>query len=376
MQRLRPVGNVIDTNISNIENTFLSPFATSFYNSGTAALAAAVIAARKLKSTIDRPEVIVPAYGCPDLISAIIFAGAVPTLVDLEKNSPLISLNKIRDAINDKTIAIIAVRFLGVNEQFRNLSSIAKAYNLILIEDSAQGFPLTNIESYWHGDFVILSFGRGKPINLLGGGAVLTRKHHFKEALPVPSDTHKSIIDNIKYKIKLYIYNKSIKPTTYGLITKLPGLHIGQTIFTPLEAIQNIDNNNKSLLNSNIKAYQTQINCQLKYKEMFKHTDNDLLIDLPQSLSHDMTYPLLRYPILIQDKLKRDHVYNKLKPYGASIMYKKPLYKIDGIKNIVKPIDNSYSNASCFSQQLLTLPTHEGVCDRTLDIIQHVINEG
>ncbi len=374
LKLLRPVGNPIVRTKNSLEDAPFAPLHTFFYHSGTASLAAAIIASHKLKPEIVNPEVIVPAYACPDLISAIIYAQAVPVLVDLEEYSPQMSLKKLSDAITDKTIAIVAVRFFGITEHDKTLSNIAKQHNLMLIEDSAQGFPAHNLSNYWGADFIILSFGRGKPVNLLGGGAVLTQNPQLYQLLPIPTPIQNSLINNIKYKVKLFIYNLSIQPFLYGLLTRTPGLSIGQTIYKPLNEINGISSATRVLLKSNLKAYRLRQNCQQKYNAMLQSCSRTDIINLPFELNHDMSQPLLRYPIVIKNTAARNRLYEKLKPYGASLMYKQPLHLIDKVDNLIKKQNNNnYPNATHFAQQLLTLPTHEGVDNKTLRIIESAI---
>ena len=69
-----------------------SPYTPRYFDSGTAALGAAIIAAIKLKG-VDVPQVVLPANGCPDLVSAVIFAGAMPVLIDLEPERASLDLD-------------------------------------------------------------------------------------------------------------------------------------------------------------------------------------------------------------------------------------------------------------------------------------------
>ena len=62
------------------------------------------------------------------------------------------------------------------------LRPLADAAGAVLIEDSAQAFPRDGGGDFWQGDLVVLSFGRGKPVSLLGGGAVLYRDERFGDA--------------------------------------------------------------------------------------------------------------------------------------------------------------------------------------------------
>ena len=372
---LRPVGNTINTSKSFDNKNLFSPYNSTFYNSGTAALAASILACKKLKPAISSPEILVPAYACPDLISAIVYAKAIPVLIDLECASPNMSIECINSTISENTIAIIAIRSFGLNENFEALADITKKHEITLIEDSAQGFPSQNMSTYWHGDFIILSFGRGKPVNLMGGGAILTKDEKLCNLLPIPLATSNSIIKNIKYKLKLFLYNKSIRPFIYSLITKIPGINIGQTIYKPLEEITHINTATKYLLSSNFHSYKNKVNCQKKYQALLKKCNDTLLVDLPTKLSHDMNQPLLRYPILIRNSSTRNRIYKKLKPYGASIMYKSPLYIIENISLDIKNSNSNYPNATLFAEQLLTLPTHEGVTQNSIKCIEEILSQ-
>ncbi len=81
-------------------------------NSGTAALSLAMtIAAGSAEAS--SPEVILPAYGCPDLLAAAYYAGLRPVLADIQAASPRYQQAALETAITGDTVAIVAVNFLG-----------------------------------------------------------------------------------------------------------------------------------------------------------------------------------------------------------------------------------------------------------------------
>lgn len=86
--QLPPVGHPVRLSDGHYDDSLLqavfSPYSPRFFDSGTAALAASILVSISKKATPE-PEVILPAYGCPDLISAVVYAGAKPVLVDLEE---------------------------------------------------------------------------------------------------------------------------------------------------------------------------------------------------------------------------------------------------------------------------------------------------
>ena len=84
-----------------------------YYQSGTAALAASIMAAIR-RGGVTNPEVLLPAYGCPDLVSAAVHAGARPVLVDLEADRPWMDLEQVATGITQQTVAVIAAILLTV----------------------------------------------------------------------------------------------------------------------------------------------------------------------------------------------------------------------------------------------------------------------
>ena len=237
------------------EKLFL-PWQAGFFNSGTAALAAAVMAAIRRKGAHD-PEVILPAYGCPDLVSAVLHAGARPVLVDLEPQRPWMDLEQLSASVRTQTAAIVAVSLFGIRERMPALRAIAGRTAAVLIEDSAQAFPKNGVESFWDGDLVVLSFGRGKPVGLLGGGAVLYRDESFRGLLPeCAPGADAPTLQGMSFRLKAGLYNLMSSPRAYWIPAGLPFLHLGETRFRPLPAVGCMDAARLELLSVNTAVFR------------------------------------------------------------------------------------------------------------------------
>lgn len=370
IKTFRPVGNPIKLYKSPLDYTQFGGFHIDFYQSGTAALAAVIIAIKEARpDERTNPEVILPAYACPDLISAVLYAGARPVLVDLEVETCWMSLSQIEENITENTIAIIAVRFLGIAERMLQLRELCNKHNLFLIEDSAQGFPKTNPDTYWNGDAIILSFGRGKPVNMLGGGAVLINNENIKEHITAYQPRTDSTSETFSYLLKATTYNVLINPVFYGAMLKLPGLNIGETRFKPLQKIEGIQTSILNRINANIKCFQDHENKSCAIKQQLETVGLKQIIDLPSAVQHDFIQPLLRYPLLVEDKKLRDGLHQALTSFGSSIMYQKPLYKINGISDALEKYQGNCANAENFADCLITLPTYDNISDEILDEI-------
>jgi len=382
--QLPPVGNRVCLHAKKRDETSLKtmfpPYQVKYYASGTAALAAALIATMKVKN-IQSAEVILPAYGCPDLISAIEFAGAKPILVDFEMDRPWLDLAQIELAITEKTVAIIAVNLFGISERWDLLRKLADKKDLTLIEDSAQYFPGMDEWHEWHGDLVVLSFGRGKPVSLLGGGAVLAKQSPLFEQLPRFENIANSLAERFSYRLKATLYNAVISPFLYWLPQSLPFLHLGETRYHALADIEMIDQVCLDLLPCNIARYQDDVHvvlCAEKISIMLDTVGDesgDAIINLPQACGTEVNHRLLRYPVLLTAST-RDQVFHKLSRagLGASIMYPASLPKINGLEHILGDKQN-FPNAELFASRLITLPMHSFVSEKNIKKMKALLVE-
>jgi len=83
-------------------------------------------------------EVITTAFTFFATGGSIVRAGATPVFVDIDPVTFNIDPAKVKDAITDKTKAIIPVHLYGQMADMEELRKIADAHNLIIVEDGAQ----------------------------------------------------------------------------------------------------------------------------------------------------------------------------------------------------------------------------------------------
>lgn len=132
-------------------------------------------------------EVILPSYTFTSAATAVTKFGATPVFVDIDPVTKGIDANQVAEAVTDKSVAISWVNYAGVAPDIEALQSIAKAHNLLLIEDNAHGLggaykgkPLGSF-----GDFATQSFHATKNIQCGEGGALVINSHEFIERAEV-----------------------------------------------------------------------------------------------------------------------------------------------------------------------------------------------
>lgn len=131
-------------------------------------------------------EVIVPANTYIASILALSDNGLIPVLVEPNSDSFNIDTSKIEEAITPKTKSILIVHLQGRVVFNNELKTIAKKYNLKIVEDNAQaiGASWNNIKTGNLGDAAGFSFYPGKNLGALGdGGAVTTNDEKLALAI-------------------------------------------------------------------------------------------------------------------------------------------------------------------------------------------------
>lgn len=143
-------------------------------NSGTDALALALRAAGLPQGG----EVIVPALTAAGTAAAVVQAGGVPVLADVNPYTRNLDVDASRAAITPRTAAIIAVHLHGIPADILALKALATQNGMLLIEDCAQahGARVGTRKVGSFGDAAAFSFYPTKNLGAYGdGGACWTR---------------------------------------------------------------------------------------------------------------------------------------------------------------------------------------------------------
>jgi dTDP-4-amino-4,6-dideoxygalactose transaminase len=144
---------------------------------GLDALILIIRAYKEMEIMNDGDEIIVPSNTYIASILAISQNNLVPVLVEPDLDTYLIDPFKIKEKITSKTKAIMSVHLYGQTCEMDKINTIAKRYDLKVIEDSAQshGAYHKNKRCGNLGDASGFSFYPGKNFGALGdGGAVTT----------------------------------------------------------------------------------------------------------------------------------------------------------------------------------------------------------
>jgi perosamine synthetase len=364
-------------------------------SSGTAALC---LGLQAIGHGSSRKQVILPAYTCPSLLAAVIKARLEPVLCDLKPNTFQVDPEQLSAKLGEETLGIIAVHLFGLPENIVEIKKRVQGKHIAIVEDAAQAFgnsfasdmisklSRSAVSATPHeimlgsmGDIGIASFGRGKPLSLLGGGAVLVNNSDLREQIKTMHDLIDgpvTVFPRLSYVAKLIVYSILFHPSLFWIPANIPGLRIGETHFS-LDFV--IEKNNQFMVSiGNIIAArldeirQTRLYVARIYRESLDRFREDFAY-MPECDDNDDHIALLRFPLIFKKKERRDSVLGKLRAagLGATGMYPAPLNEISGTKSYL-PDNEVFPEAKSISERILTLPIHEYVNARDIQKIKKV----
>ena len=132
-----------------------------------------------VKELFGTGEIIVPCLGWSSDVSSVVQLGMTPVFVDVDPKTLGINPKSLREAITDKTKAIVIVHALGFNAISEELKLVLDDLDVFVIEDCCESHGALidlpagqKIGTY--GDLSIFSFYFGHHITTIEGGMVST----------------------------------------------------------------------------------------------------------------------------------------------------------------------------------------------------------
>ncbi|MEA3435260.1 MAG: DegT/DnrJ/EryC1/StrS family aminotransferase [Thermodesulfobacteriota bacterium] len=320
-------------------------------NSGRAVLYL-LLEALKRKDAESLDEVLIPGYTCYSVAASAAKAGLKIKVYDIDPQTLGPDPDSLRQSASSRTLAIVHQHLFGIPTSIDGLKKIAQHTGAHLIEDAAQGLdgklngrPLGTL-----GDFGFFSFGRGKPLPVGCGGALVGRDQNILSELE-PKITSRGFT-----QLTMAAATQVISwPDLYRIPEMLP-LGLGETIFDPNFEIASMPLLSQKLAEKSMSTLY-DLNTHRRhlaniYKEAF---DDEHIISDPKGSTPVYTrFPLMAGPGSIPKELKR---------LGVRRMYPKAIVDEKTIKPYLGNQQVSTLGAAQVAQNLITLPTHTGITE-------------
>ena len=295
-------------------------------------------------------EVIMPSYTFVSTANAFVLRGAIPVFVDIRPDTLNIDETKIEAAITKKTKAIVPVHYAGVGCEMDVIMALARKYNLIVIEDAAQGImstykarPLGSI-----GHLGALSFHETKNIISGEGGALLVNDPLLAERAEIIREKGTNRSQFFRGQVDKYTW------VDVGS-SFLPSELIAAFLWAQMEEADAITHRRLAIWNEYHRGLLTLESRGFLRRPM-----------IPKECVHNAHM----YYILLQDLESRTKVINTLKSHDIhAVFHYIPLHSAPaGLRN--GRAHGNLETTDTLSMRLLRLPLWLGLEDQQLQVIE------
>ena len=341
--------------LKEFENKF-AKFTGARYAIGVSNATAALQLSLKAIGIKKGDQVIVPDLTFVASINAILFTGATPVIVDIDKEDYNISIDSIKKSLTKKTKAIMPVHFAGKSCKMYEIQTIARKNNLKIIEDCAHaiGGKLNKKHVGTFGDAGCFSFYPTKNLTTFEGGMVITNSKKISETIKTLRNhgITKSYQDRFT-KGKPWEYDVSIPGYNYRLDEIRATLGISQL---------------KRITQNNLKRKKAA----LYYNSRLKNTKSIITPKILKDEDHACHLYVLKFKR--QGKFSRDNLFTKLLKNGIrSSVHYKPLHTFTAYKKNAKIFDDLINTKEIY-KEIISLPLYPQITRKQQDLVlKHLV---
>ena len=269
-------------------------------------------------------------------LAAIVHARATPVLVDVGLDH-VMDTRQLKKMITKKTRAILPVHLNGRMCDMEEITSIARAHSLHVVEDSAQSIGAT-YRGKKAGAFGILSTNSFYPFKTLGcfgdGGAITTDDEELAYRLRCLRDNGQ---DRERGEIKFWGWNSRLDNLQAAILLVMMG-HLGEFIERRREIAQ-------------------------RYWEELSDIP-ELLLPLPPSMETDRFSPYQNY---VLQTTRRDELVKHLRKEGVGVLisWPTPTHHHPALKlqHYTLPVTEK------LSQEVVSIPMHPALTDSEVSYV-------
>jgi len=308
-----------------------------------------------------RDEVLIPAFTCFSVPSAIVRAGLKVRLCDVDSNSFDFDHEQLASIIEnrkERLLCVVPVHLFGIPANLERVRDMIGDGGIFMVEDAAQamGGVVDGGKLGTLCDVGLFSLGRGKALTTVEGGIILTKRNDIAGHI-------ERIIGRLQEYgalglLRLFFYALALsilpKPAFYWLPKSLPFLHLGETVYEP-----NFEMRRMSSFQAGL-AYGWEKNLELmrrarsgNVRELLDRLD----IELPWETSSALQN-LLRFPLKVDSVRRKQAIVDMSEKNGLGIACSYP-DSVDRIPELKPQIDSCcFPVASEVASRLVTLPVH------------------
>ncbi len=330
-------------------------------SSGRAAL---TVILNAVKTMSGRREVIIPAYTCFSVPSAVVRAGLEIRLCDVDPKTLDLDHNALARLDLDKVLCIIPSSLYGMPADLVALEDVARASGTFLVDDAAQSLGATVGDRLCGtlGDAGFYSLGRGKNITTMGGGILVTDRADLAQLIEeqVKHLPRPSTLQVLSTTFNSLLYAVMLPPSRYWVLDRIPFLGLGHSRFDP------------NFTMTQLSWYQERLATQLlplvhSYNRVRQNNADQMRVGIEGVEGIEIPRPAngvspvyLRFPFLARHRTHRSQLLRQLSDagIGASTSYPTAIGDIPRITQYLARDQQPCPGARSIATRIITLPTH------------------
>jgi len=339
-------------------------------SSGRAALTVILRSLRDLRP--ERDEVLIPAFTCFSVPSAVVRAGLKARPCDIDPNTLDFDYSQLSRILSssDRILAIIPTHLFGIPANVGKVQGIVDGTDAAIVEDAAQamGGVYRGEKMGTAGDVGLFSLGRGKAFSTIEGGIIITNNTEIAarmESHIQPCRGYKAI-ELIRLILDALSLSFFLNPLLFWLPKSLPFLKLGETVFDPGFRVRKMSSFQAGLAKHWLWRLYDFSTKRMRNAELWRGFVTSPVRNgyKTPAAGADSGSGLIRFPILVKEARSREAILNGSQRLGLGIM---PTYpdSIDGIRQISGGSEGQkHPVAKELVEQMVTLPTHPLLSER------------
>jgi dTDP-4-amino-4,6-dideoxygalactose transaminase len=320
-------------------------------SSGKAALALVLGALRTLGG--DRNEVLIPAYTCFSVPSAVVKMGLKLAACDIDARTFDFDPAQLERSIGPRTLCVVAGHLFGMPSDMARVRACCAQTGCFVVEDAAQAMGAVRNGRYLGtlGDVGFFSLGRGKNLSCGGGGVIVTNSDAIAERISREYErlAEPGLFEMVANYVKIVLLELFVRPSLYWFPAGLRFLRLGETFFYRDFPIKKLSGMQAGVLT----GWRARLeNSNEARKRHARGLIDALKLDRPRDTAY------LRLPVLAQSPEMGERLLarSREKGLGLSAMYPTEVSEIPEIKDQFAGMD--FPAARDVASRLLVLPTH------------------
>jgi perosamine synthetase len=336
-------------------------------SSGRAGLA---LILRALQRLSPRRNVVVPAYTCFSVPAAVMRAGLKVTACDIDPTTFDFDHDQLEALVSEtEPLCVVSTHLFGFHADVRRAEAICRPHGAFVVDDAAQAFGVRTRSGALGtlGDVGFFSFGRGKAVTSIRGGAVVTDSADVARELAreYAALDGPGLMRGLGTLVEAAAVATLLRPALYWLPASLPFLKLGETVYSTAFPMQRLSGVEAGLL----RHWERR----LALSDEARAERVAALRRWVPSLNGEGARACIRLPLVCASKAERDRLYaaSQRERLGFSLMYPTAISAIPALRNVLD--GRKFPNAERMAEQLLTVPVHPLVSSEDRQAIERLL---